>query len=74
MSVEIPKGLMPPLCVYFCCTPAMYLVRYSTETFSSSVNLQPYSFDFKSLPQTTVVLAILQSRVNLNYFSAGVSQ
>ena len=61
MSVEIPKGLMPPLCVYLCCTPAMYLVRYSTDTFSSSVNLQSCS---SGSPPHTEDLADAQSRVN----------
>ena len=36
-SVEIPKGLTPPDCVYLCCTPAMYLVMYSMVTASSTV-------------------------------------
>ena len=44
IRVEMPKGLMPPLWVYFCCTPAMYFVKYSTDTFSSNVNLQYHVF------------------------------
>ena len=39
MSVLIPNGLTPPLCVYRCCTPATYFVMYSIDTGSSTVNL-----------------------------------
>ena len=28
--VDMPKGRMPPLCVYFCWMLAIHLVRYST--------------------------------------------
>lgn len=31
----MPNGRTPPLCVYRCCTPATYLVMYSTVTGSS---------------------------------------
>lgn len=37
ISVLMPNGLTPPLCVYLCCTPATYLVIYSIETGSSTV-------------------------------------
>lgn len=36
-KVEIPNGRTPPDWVYFCCTPAMYLVMYSTVVGSSTV-------------------------------------
>jgi len=37
MRVEIPNGRTPPDWVYFCCTPATYLVMYSMVTGSSTV-------------------------------------
>lgn len=37
MSVEIPNGLTPPDCVYFCWIPAICLVMYSIVTGSSTV-------------------------------------
>lgn len=37
-KLAIPKGLIPPDWVYFCWTPAMNFVMYSTETGSSMVS------------------------------------
>lgn len=37
IRVEIPNGRTPPDWVYFCWTPATYLVMYSTVTGSSTV-------------------------------------
>lgn len=36
-NVLIPNGRTPPLCVYLCCTLAIYLVMYSMVTGSSTV-------------------------------------
>ena len=38
MSVEMPKGRTPPLCVYRCWMPETYSAMYSTEGASSNVS------------------------------------
>ena len=38
ISVEMPKGRTPPLCVYFCWMPETYSATCSTEGASSKVS------------------------------------